>query len=311
MRKKLSHILIFLLSIIGLNFYAQTPLNCPGDSVYLELPIYSGSIQWQESTDSVNWSNISGATYQPYGFVFASTKFYRAMVTANGCNPSYSAVQKVVNNTNCGGGQYPAGTVYCGGTPTAIVEVTNPSTGKTWMDRNLGASQAATSSTDAAAYGDLYQWGRKADGHQCRNSATTSTLSSTDQPGNSSFILAPNTPYDWRSPQNTNLWQGVNSVNNPCPSGYRIPTDAELDAQERPSWNFNNSAGAFNSPIKWTVSGYRSFSSGALLNVGSSGYCWSSTIASTGAIYLVFNSSSGSNASNNRANGMSVRCIKD
>jgi len=39
-------------------------------------------------------------------------------------------------------------------------------TGKIWMDRNLGASQVATSSTDAAAYGDLYQWGRAADGHE-------------------------------------------------------------------------------------------------------------------------------------------------
>jgi hypothetical protein len=31
--------------------------------------------------------------------------------------------------------------------------VYNPTTGKYWMDRNLGASQVATSSTDAAAYG--------------------------------------------------------------------------------------------------------------------------------------------------------------
>jgi hypothetical protein len=41
------------------------------------------------------------------------------------------------------------------------------------MDRNLGASQVATSSTDPASYGDLYQWGRPADGHQIRTSAIT------------------------------------------------------------------------------------------------------------------------------------------
>ena len=45
-------------------------------------------------------------------------------------------------------------------TPT----VTNPITGRTWMDRNLGASQVATSYTDELAYGDLYQWGRLSDG---------------------------------------------------------------------------------------------------------------------------------------------------
>jgi hypothetical protein len=124
--------------------------------------------------------------------------------------------------------------------------VTNPATGKTWMDRNLGASQVATSSTDANAYGDLYQWGRGSDGHQCRNSPNTSTLSSTDQPGHGSFIFSPS---DWRSPQNGNLWQGLSGINNPCPSGYRLPTEAELNS-ERLSWISNNAAGAFASPLK-------------------------------------------------------------
>jgi hypothetical protein len=57
----------------------------------------------------------------------------------------------------------------------AIAQVTS-STGQVWMDRNLGASQVATSSTDPASYGDLYQWGRPADGHQIRTSAITATL---------------------------------------------------------------------------------------------------------------------------------------
>lgn len=60
---------------------------------------------------------------------------------------------------------------------TKVVEVTNPATGKTWMDRNLGASRAATSPTDASSFGDLYQWGRGADGHQLRSSDTTSVVS--------------------------------------------------------------------------------------------------------------------------------------
>jgi hypothetical protein len=124
------------------------------------------------------------------------------------------------------------------------------------MDRNLGASRAATSSTDAEAYGDLYQWGRAADGHQKRTSGTTSTLSNSDTPGHGNFILAPNSPYDWRSPQNNNLWQGVNGTNNPCPAGYRLPTEAELNA-ERLSWSSNNAAGAFASPLKLPVAGYR------------------------------------------------------
>lgn len=140
-------------------------------------------------------------------------------------------------------GQYPANSVFCANGPTAIVDVTNPTTGKTWMDRNLGASQVATSSTDQNAYGDLYQWGRRADGHQCRTSPTTATLSSVDQPAHGNFIVSPNQPHEWRSPQNVNLWQGVNGVNNPCPSGYRIPTETEINA-ERLSWSTNTSVGA-------------------------------------------------------------------
>ena len=212
---------------------------------------------------------------------------------------------------NAGGsGQYPVGSVFCNGTPTAVVDVTNPTTGRIWMDRNLGATQAATSSWDGNAYGDLYQWGRRSDGHQCRNSATTSTLSSTDQPALGIFILAPNSPYDWRSPQNNNLWQGVNGVNNPCPSGYRLPTYAELNA-ERVSWSSNNSAGAFASPLKLPMAGSRYDSNGSLNGVGSYGRYWSSTVNGTGANALGFSSSDANMYGSSRANGFSVRCLMD
>jgi uncharacterized protein (TIGR02145 family) len=204
---------------------------------------------------------------------------------------------------------WPNGTVHCGDT-TAIVDVTNPTTGATWMDRNLGADQVATSSTNVDSYGDLYQWGRFADGHQCRTSPATSTLSSADQPGHGDFILAPNAPYDWRSPQNDNLWQGVNGVNNPCPSGYRLPTDAELDA-ERLSWSSNNSAGAFASPLKLPVAGRRTNDNGSLSLVGAFGSYWSSTVTGAGAGRLGFDSSNAYVNVNDRADGFSVRCLKD
>lgn len=205
---------------------------------------------------------------------------------------------------------YPPGTVHCLATPSAVVDVTNPITGKIWMDRNLGASQAATSSIDAASFGDLYQWGRRSDGHQCRISPTTTTLSSVDQPANGNFILALNFPNDWRSPQNTNLWQGVNGVNNPCPSGYRLPTEAELSA-ERTSWSSNNETGAFTSPLKLPVAGFRSGSNGTLSNVGTAGYYLSSTVIGTNARHLYFNSGSATMSSHVRANACSVRCIKN
>lgn len=87
-----------------------------------------------------------------------------------------------------------------------VPEVYNPITGRTWMDRNLGATRVATSLTDSLSYGYLYQWGREGDQHQFRNSAMVTALSSSDRPRTTTFILAPNSPFDWRSPQNSNLW---------------------------------------------------------------------------------------------------------
>jgi len=199
---------------------------------------------------------------------------------------------------------------WTGGTPPPPPSVTNPTTGATWMDRNLGATQVATSSTDADSYGDLYQWGRAADGHQSRTSGTTVTLSTEDTPGHGDFITNGSSPYDWRNPQNDNLWQGVNGTNNPCPSGYRLPTEAEWTA-ENDTWSAQTSAGAFASPLKLPVAGYRYNSNGSLVDVGSYGSYWFSTVSGTYSRYLSFNGSFAYMSSNNRAYGLSVRCLKD
>ncbi len=215
---------------------------------------------------------------------------------------------------NCGPVVY-----TCGGSSTLVVDVMNPVTGETWMDRNLGASQVATSSTDAAAYGDLFQWGRFCDGHQLRTSGLTATNATTAVPnaGNSwdgLFITELSSPFDWLAPQNVNLWQGAGGVNNPCPSGYRLPTEAELHA-ERMSWSSNNAAGAFASPLKLPVAGDRFSSFGSLNNVGSVGSYWSSTVSVSGIFnyswYLFFTSTGANTDEFNRAYGYSVRCLKD
>jgi len=211
-------------------------------------------------------------------------------------------------------GTYPTGSVFCASGATAVVDVTNPTTGETWMDRNLGASQVAASSTDANSFGDLYQWGRRSDGHQCRNSSTIGTLSSTDLPTHGGFILATSSPDDWRSPQNTNLWQGVSGVNNPCPSGYRLPTEIELNA-ERLSWSTNTSAGAFASPLKLTLAGFRNYGNGNLVSVYGTGFYWCSTVNGADSYALYFNNPFLGGLvrmnTSSRAYGSSVRCIRD
>jgi hypothetical protein len=188
-----------------------------------------------------------------------------------------SNLQQQITNSNSLIAQYHPGSIFCTSGPTQIVPVLNPITGKTWMDRNLGASQVATSSTDSLAYGDSYQWGRRTDGHQCRNSATTTTLSATDQPTHSNFILGSIPSRDWRISQNDNLWQGVYGENNPCPFGYRIPTENELN-NERLSWVSNDASGAFTSPLKFSYSFFRSGATGNFFTSGDYGRYWTSSI---------------------------------
>jgi len=180
------------------------------------------------------------------------------------------------------------------------------SAGQCWKDRNLGASRVATSSTDTAAYGDMYQWGRPRDGHQHRTSALTAINSDYDDPEHGDFITESSSPYDWRVPQNDNLWQGLGGVNNPCPQGFRLPTKAEWEI-EQASWSSNDAAGAFASPLKLVLAGFRNSTPVS----DNHGYYWSSTKNGIFAWFLTFYSSAVTMDSSNRAYGFSVRCLKD
>lgn len=197
------------------------------------------------------------------------------------------------------------------GTSVTYGTVTNPATGRCWLDRNLGASQVATSSTDALAYGDLFQWGRGDDGHQMRASTTTTTTSSTSVPGHGEFISGSS---DWLTTPNPNLWQGVSGINNSCPSGWRVPTRAEWEA-ELASWTAQNSAGAFLSPLKLTLAGRRNPTTGNLESVGMYARYWSSTVAgtstSTSSYRLDFSSTDANVGTGSKSTASSVRCIYD
>lgn len=251
--------------------------------------------------DSISAGSGLGFFDKTIDGLHTDTTYYVRAYTVNNIGIAYGSVMS-----------FSTLTLTCLTTSTAIIEVTNPQTGATWMDRNLGATLVAANSTDVASYGDLYQWGRGEDGHQCRTSETTETLSSVDQPGHGDFIIASAFPGDWRSPENHNLWQGVNGINNPCPNGYRLPTDTEWEA-ERSSWNSSDAAGAFSSPLKLPVAGQRNGSDGSLIDIGTGQY-WSSTVSTDFGLasrFLLISSNSSSLETRGRANGLSIRCIKN
>ena len=182
--------------------------------------------------------------------------------------------------------------------------------GLAWLDRNLGASRPAESSTDTQSYGDLYQWGRLTDGHEAPSSSTTSTLATTDTPGHGDFIVNSVSPRDWRDPKNDNLWQGADGINNPAPEGWRLPTEAEFTA-ERNTWSSQNTSGAFASALKIPVAGSRRSSDAEPVGLGNTAYFWLSDVSGDVSRRFTIRSNEAVFGTYARANGASVRCVRD
>lgn len=154
------------------------------------------------------------------------------------------------------------------------------------MDRYLGDSQVATSST-------------------------TMILSTSDFPNHGKFLLAPDFPREWRTLQNDNFWQGVSGTNTRYPAGLGLPTGTEVDA-ERTSWRTNDAAGAFALSLKLVVADYRFYHSGTFYDVGNDSSYKSSTIyAGMKTRALSFYNNSSYLYSSGRVFGSSVRCIID
>jgi hypothetical protein len=196
--------------------------------------------------------------------------------------------------------------------------------GKIWLNNNLGAHysninhpnfnlvQQATSATDFRAYGSLFQFGRKPDGHELVTytsstagvgvNGTTATRS--DNPTNALFIINTNVPdYNWRINIDNTLWNLVISPNNPCPSGFRLPSIAEVNALIAAA-NISNLSTAYNSILKIPAAGNRTRETGNVV-VGANSYTWSSSLS------YFFGSTYQGSGNDYKAQGFAVRCIKD
>ncbi|MBT1688302.1 FISUMP domain-containing protein [Dawidia soli] len=210
---------------------------------------------------------------------------------------------------------------YNGVSVTYGIIISN-TTQRKWLDRNLGATRSAQTLDDYQAYGHYFQWGRLADGHQIVTrtgpadanvtvgSGTTTTKSTDVVPPDSKFIIDSEfgSAGDWLVTQDDNLWQGVEGINNPCPTGWRIPTKDEWDAEA-----ITSLADGFDK-LKLTYTGYRSVEDGGIYTSSTQSYYWTSTVSESGGNKYSFQvrfSDAFYNSMTNRANGIACRCIKD
>ena len=223
----------------------------------------------------------------------------------------------IIYCTDCGLGQpqYYNGTSWVnmvGGAaapPTSTVFIA-PGDSKAFMAHNLGADTALDPHTPVQGiHGNYYQWG----------SSTVVANASTSSAAISGWNTVSAANGAWLDASKT--------ANDPCPAGYRVPTNtqwagviANNTASRTGSWT--NIETNFGSAIHWgpnastknltlPAAGYRGSSSGALYYRGDLGYYWSSTEFGTYAHYLYFSSSNALTNSNFRTLGFSVRCVSE
>jgi hypothetical protein len=302
------------------------------------------SFQWYKADDATGTGEtaIAGAISNTYKILTADQgKYIRVGVTPKTSAGTITGAEaKSLFTAEIG--ENPSVTFTYNNQNVTYGIITSPTTGRKWLDRNLGAANTPIAFDDWANYGDLFQWGRRADGHQLITRISFDEFEGTNvigtnipnNPGwvdsdtlpHSYFIVVgignsssndPNRPWDWRKPQNDNLWQGVNGINNPCPSGWRIPTKGEFEAER-----LVTSAQCFNN-LKLTGTCSRR-SDGFLGKFGHIAQYWTSSIAEAedglgGQVSYLFEMNlitpligttihSGSVA---RASANAVRCIKD
>jgi uncharacterized protein (TIGR02145 family) len=252
------------------------------------------------------------------------------------------------------------------------VENTAVLNGQTMMSINLGAELNSNGSTDGAviykSYGMYYQWGRKDPfvGPQKYNfpsnanqliyntkgyATSLSYVDSTAEQGTVAWSVAnpmalikgcKANGYDWLyADSGEELWSAeTKSLYDPCPAGWRVPTDALFvgldiksaeddmmwdEAQKQYGWHLVDKT--TEREYFFTAQGRRNyldcrldiFNDDATLPVPWSGYYWTSTTNEEDAKALYFDLNTATRTWNgidlsrpmHRANAMPVRCVKE
>ncbi|NDV47445.1 hypothetical protein D0T49_10345, partial [Paludibacter sp. 221] len=298
--------------------------------------------QWYEITANTNTApapitSATAATFTPDLSASGMRRYYCQVTDANG-NSVNSDIAEVA--VGCGAKTVSGGwsTFMCynlGATVTTIAAQKATSS----VVYSYGGSGATPNNMKLSpVYGDLYQWGRKTDGHEKR----ASTASTTTAPvagltaGTNTFLKIAAYPYNWTSAPTADLnWRNQkNATYDPCPTGWRVPAQGEWSDIFRGGsapgakstavaniWEWYSTGGTNGYEIKpdgetttlfLPAAGNRSHYNGEFYSVGSHGIYWSGSLSSAYSLNLYFNASNVSPATQySRSHGLSVRCISE
>jgi uncharacterized protein (TIGR02145 family) len=189
---------------------------------------------------------------------------------------------------------------------------------KVFKCHNLGADESADPFTASwKLNGDYYQWGRAT----VAANGPTGPGSGEANDGGISWDLTAAANGDWAD-------DGTKTANDPCPTGFRVPTKAQWEAvinsSLNPTVSYGNGwadsptnyaaglrIGSGTSGLFLPAAGFRDFSNGTPYDRGGLGYYWSSTEGGSDAWYLYFGSGYADTVNDYRTNGMSVRCVAE
>jgi uncharacterized protein (TIGR02145 family) len=183
-----------------------------------------------------------------------------------------------------------------------------------FMCHNLGAANTSADPFTPSweINGGYWQWGRP-----------TEAAAGPTGPGTGDTNEGAISGWNNTNAANGSWDDGSKTANDPCPTGYRVPTTAQWDgvlAQNTKTnvGTFSKSAtnyGAgkkFGDNLMLPAAGFRDNVNGTLVVRGSTGYYFSSTELSTNfAFHLYFDGGGAYKNGNYRSNGLSVRCIAE
>jgi hypothetical protein len=200
--------------------------------------------------------------------------------------------------------------------------VISPHTGRSWLDRNIGASRVCQTYNDSLCTGGYFQYGRGLDGHQLPSSPETNVLFDDIDNTTNAFVFNAN-QNEWTTDDSDvsirhARWQATDG-SSVCPAGFRVPTIDELTA-ETVDVGVNGSQAAFDSFLKLPTAGIRlpdldPDGNHYDLGIGSIAWYWSTDPSfdsgSAPQRALSFSTSYLSANQKRRDEGMSVRCIAE